>query len=158
MQPTALSARIIADFPTYTFSKGADFHWSPQQATVFYPQLESAQDIWSLLHEIAHGELTHSSYGLDIELISLEAAAWEYASQKLAPGYGLTIDEDYLQDHLDTYRHWLHVRSACPECGQSGLQTKNTYSCLNCRCVWRANEARMCSLRRTKLQVQGQTF
>lgn len=156
MRPTALSAQIIADFPAYTFSEGADFHWSPTQKTVFYPQLNSLQDIWSLLHEIAHGELAHSSYGLDIELVGMEVAAWEYATG-LAANYGLKIDEDYLQDHLDTYRHWLHERSTCPECGQSGLQTKNTYSCINCRCLWRANEARMCNLRRIRLRGQSQT-
>lgn len=158
MQPTALSKKIITDFSRYTFAKGEDFHWSPEKRTVFYPHLNHIEDIWSLLHEVAHGELGHQSYGLDIELISLEVAAWEHASKQLAPHYGISVDEDYLQDHLDTYRQWLHARSTCPECGQNGLQTKNTYSCLNCRCLWRANEARMCSLRRIRLQAQDQTF
>jgi hypothetical protein len=158
MQLTALSKQIFADFPQYAFIKSDDFHWSPAQKTVFYSQLEQIEDMWSLLHELAHGELGHHSYGLDIELVGLEVAAWEYATQHLANRYGLTVDENYLQDHLDTYRQWLHARSTCPNCGQNGLQTKNTYSCLNCRCLWRANEARMCSLRRIKLQVQGQTF
>jgi hypothetical protein len=158
MQLTALSHQIFADFPKYTFIKGDDFHWSASQAAIFYPHLSSPEDIWSLLHEIGHGELGHQTYGLDIELVGLEVDAWDYAIKQLAPNYGLIVDEDYLQDHLDTYRQWLHARSTCPECGQNGLQTKNTYSCINCRCLWRANEALMCNLRRIKLQVQNQTF
>ena len=153
MQPTRLNNQIIADFPAYQFVIGDDFHWSPDTSTVFYPKDTSIEAVWSLLHEIAHGELGHANFGLDIELVSLEATAWEHAAVVLAPRYELQIDDDYLQDHLDTYRQWLHARSTCPDCGQNGLQTKNTYRCINCRCFWRANEARVCSLRRTKLQA-----
>lgn len=141
----------MADFGRYTFVQGDAFRWSPSSFIIYYPRLDSPEDIWSLLHEIAHGELGHATYDLDIELVGHEAAAWEYAARKLAPAYELAIDEDYLQDHLDTYRAWLDKRSTCPNCGQNGLQTKNTYRCINCRCLWRANDARICELRRTKL-------
>lgn len=152
MPPTSsLVHNIIAGYP-YAFTEGDDFKWSPDSATIFYPPILSVEDMWSLLHEIAHAELRHTTYTSDIELVRHEAAAWNHATHALAPRYQLAIDEDYIEGHLDTYRVWLHERSTCPQCGQNGLQTKNTYSCLNCRCLWRANEARICNLRRTKLR------
>jgi hypothetical protein len=151
MPSTPTTSSILADFNRYTFTPGDDFRWSPDTYIIYYPQLATTEDAWSLLHEIAHGELGHNTYDLDVELVAHEAAAWGYAATQLAPKYDLVIDDDYIQDHLDTYRVWLNQRSTCPTCGQNGLQTKNTYSCINCRCIWRANEARICGLRRTKL-------
>lgn len=152
MQRTnSLASSILADYPRYRFVEGADFKWSPDEMTVYYTSLVSDESIWSLLHEIAHAELRHVTYALDIELLQREVAAWEKALL-LASNYRVRIDNDYIEDHLDTYRVWLHARSTCPDCGQNGTQTKNTYSCINCRCVWRANEARICNLRRTKLR------
>jgi hypothetical protein len=156
MLSTLTAANILADFSRYTFTQGDDFRWSPDTYVIYYPQLTTPEDTWSLLHEIAHGELGHTTYNLDIELVSHEAEAWEYAATQLAPKYDFVIDDEYIQDHLDTYRIWLNRRSTCPNCGQNGLQTKNTYSCINCRCLWRANEARLCGLRRTRLQGQDQ--
>jgi hypothetical protein len=152
MPPISLLAdNIISRYP-YTFSIGEDFKWSPDISTIYYPGLTSIEDIWSLLHEVAHAELQHATYDSDVQLVSQEAQAWKHAEAKLAPTFSLIIDTDYIEDHLDTYRLWLHHRSTCPNCGQNGLQTKNTYSCLNCRCLWQANEARICNLRRTKLR------
>ena len=153
----SLTKQIIADFSAYTFARGDTFRWSPEAATIFYPTLGHPEDIWSLLHEIAHGELRHATYTLDIELVQHESDAWAYAAQVLAAKYSLTINDNYIQDHLDTYRQWLHNRSTCPTCGQNGLQTKNTYSCINCRCLWRTNEARLCALRRIRLPSRSQT-
>ncbi len=155
MRSIKLAHSIISAF-NYTFVPGEDFMWSPDMKTVFYRPSEQIEDIWSLLHEIAHAELGHTTFGLDIELISHEAQAWKHASAMLAPQFDLAIDDEYVQDHLDTYRAWMFKRSTCPACGQTGLQTQNTYSCINCRCLWRANEARLCALRRTKLPVQSQ--
>lgn len=144
------------DFNVYTFTQNKTFMWSPEKTTIFHPLPLNLSDIWSLLHEIAHAQLNHTNYTLDIELVSYEAQAWRYAEQTLAPHYNLLIDTDYIEDHLDTYRQWLHTRSLCPRCGQNGFQaTQNTYNCNNCRCLWRVNEARMCRLRRIKLPVRN---
>lgn len=151
---TSLIHKITSDYP-YAFIQGGDFRWSPDEAVVYFPALETDEDVWSLLHEIAHAELRHHNYTSDIQLIQHEAHAWDHALTVVASRYNITIDQDYIEDHMDTYRLWLHERSTCPTCGQNGIQTKNTYSCLNCRCVWRTNEARLCALRRVKLRDQN---
>lgn len=156
--PTKTFRQIVRQFPAYTFKPG-EFKWSPTSQTIFYKPPRTLEDLWSLLHELAHAELGHTTFGLDIELIQYEGEAWNCAAQLLAPRFGLDIDPNYIEDHLDTYRGWLFKRSLCPNCTQTGIQTtKNTYSCINCRCLWRTNEARTCALRRTRLQGQGQIF
>lgn len=150
--PPEIAHNILGDFAAvYHFTQNKAFMWSPAKMTIIHPPLLSLSDTWSLLHEISHAELNHHDYKLDVELVGLEAAAWEYARATLAPRYTLVIDDDFIQNHLDTYRQWLHKRSSCPQCGQNGLQTQNTYRCINCRCSWRANGARMCALKRTKV-------
>jgi hypothetical protein len=151
-----LANRLRVAFSQYTFATGDTCRWTPATRTIFYVPTTQPKHLWDLLHEIAHAELGHITYGLDVTLVHCEAQAWALAAQ-LAPQFGFAIDDDYLQDSLDTYRNWLYKRSTCPDCGQTGLQTKNTYSCINCKCSWRANEARICGLRRVKLLVQGQT-
>jgi hypothetical protein len=153
MPPTnSLLEQIGADFPKYTFLQGSNFRWSPDQQLITYAAIETPEDAWTLLHELAHADLGHTDFELDIHLIQHEVAAWEHAKIALAPRYTISIPDGHIQDHLDSYREWLHKRSTCPECGQNGLQTtQNTYSCTNCRCLWRVNDARMCRLRRSKL-------
>lgn len=148
---------ICNNFPAYTFSRGDGFWWSPDKNTIFFRQPQHNRDIWDLLHEIAHAELSHTAYTLDIELIQFESRAWSYVTSVLAPRFAITVNPEHIEDHLDTYRQWMFARSTCPNCSQTGLQTKNTYSCINCKCSWRTNEARLCSLRRVRLQDQDQT-
>jgi hypothetical protein len=101
-----------------------------------------------LLHELGHATLGHSDYNKDIELLSLERAAWDQA-ELLAQQYNLSINENLIEDHLDTYRDWLHSRSLCPQCSFTGLQTGNAqYSCPACHAKWRVNQARTCGLKR----------
>lgn len=141
-------------YPDLTFSEAEQFSWSPSKKTVFYnPTLPHATSL--LLHELSHALLEHRNYQRDIELIAMETAAWEKA-QLLANEYvailndpSLDISEDAIQDHLDTYRDWLHARSTCPQCSATGFQTgKSTYACPACSHTWRVNEARLCALRR----------
>lgn len=147
---------IIGDFSQYKFAAGDGFVWSSSKNLITYTTPSAIEDIYTLLHEIAHAELGHQAYSLDIELIKQEVAAWEYARKMLAPRYGLAIEDDHIQDHIDSYRLWLHQRSRCPGCGQNGAQpTTNTYSCSNCRCLWQVNDARLCRLRRVRLQDQN---
>ncbi len=77
--------------------------------------------MWALLHEAGHAKLNHVTYNSDIELVLLEAIAWNEA-ETLAKEFNEQIDPDYIQDCLDTYRDWLHQRSTCPRCGIVSFQ------------------------------------
>jgi len=143
--------RVRADFPRLTFAPGATDRWDAC-GTIFYTPATSDA---SLLHELAHALLGHSTYSLDIDLIKMERAAWDHARRDLAPRYGVTITVDDAEDALDTYRDWLHNRSLCPDCHLSGLQLSgdnavSRYRCLACGQIWRANAAKTCALRRFK--------
>ena len=143
---------ILNEFPELTFKQADQFYWSSIDNIVAHKPIQTPTDLWLLLHEIAHFELGHTDYEFDAHLAKYEALAWNHAILALAPRYNLEIDPNIIEDSLDTYRAWLHNRSLCPNCQQTGLQqNKNTYSCLNCRCSWRVNEARLCGLRRKTL-------
>lgn len=152
MPPTAkLVARLAADYPNLTFTVGTDDRWDGQRTinyTVSTPEC-------ALLHELAHALLGHTGYDLDIDLLKMERAAWDYARRELAPVYGVTINADDAEDALDTYRDWLHNRSLCPDCHVSGMQltganpiNRSSYRCLACARSWTANEAKHSALRR----------
>ena len=147
---TLLVTKLQSDFPAFTFAAGNEFRWSPSDKTIFYDP--SSDDDASLLHEVAHAILAHAQYSKDIELIEMERDAWEHAKTVLSPIYAITIDEDIVQESLDTYRDWLHARSTCPNCKATGIQTKKSqYKCITCSTQWRVNEARVCALRRYRL-------
>lgn len=142
--------------PGVTFEPGDSFYWSPRTQTVTYNEssLSEPGGIWSLLHETSHALLDHTVYNTDFELLSLEVAAWEHAKQ-LGPNLETTIDENYVQDCLDTYRDWLHRRSTCPTCGSVGLQHSTTdYRCHNCNSIWHVTEARFCRPYRRKVATK----
>jgi hypothetical protein len=142
----SLIQRLKTDYPTLLFVRGNDFSWSPSDQTVYYKD-EAGSDAF-LLHELSHGLLRHSEYNRDIELIAMERAAWDKASE-LASVYNQKIDESLIEITLDSYRDWLHARSTCPNCSATGLQTKKQiYTCPACNHSWRVNEARVCALRR----------
>lgn len=143
---TSLLTKLRADYPAISFSKSDTFRWSPSEQTVYYADDSQAEA--RLLHEVSHYLLNHSVYVKDIDLIKMERDAWEKA-RSLAPHYAVTLDEETIQAHLDTYREWLHARSTCPACGATGVQTKQgAYHCVACGADWRVNEARTCGLKR----------
>ena len=147
---SSLISNLQAQYPILHFVAGDDFRWSPAEATIFYnPDVTSGQP--QLLHEVGHALLGHTSYQRDVELLALETDAWEKA-EALAIPLAVTIDEDLKQDHLDTYRDWLHARSTCPACAANGYQdSATTYRCPACQHRWRVNEARLCGLKRYSL-------
>ena len=151
MAKTDSLAKALADaFPQLTFASSDDFRWSPDEMTIYYGD-DSPEN---LLHETAHGLLKHVSYDRDITLLKLECDAWTYAKQELAPRFDMKISDNTVEDALDSYRDWLHARSLCPHCSQTGIQTdSNTYSCLGCDESWNTNEARRCALRRYKAEA-----
>lgn len=144
---TSLVPRLIADFPTITFTPGERFHWHPETGTISY--IEASNDFASLLHEIGHAALGHVNFKRDIELIEMERDAWHYAVETLAHRYDIQIDPETVEAALDSYRDWLHARSTCPVCQATGLQIKQqTYRCMACRSEWTVNDARQHALRR----------
>ena len=143
---TTLLPKLTADFPTLNFAAGKESHWDPTTQTVYY----LGGDVEQLLHELSHAVLGHAGYRRDVELVAMERDAWEKA-REVAPTYGVTITDDAVQNHLDTYRDWLHDRSECPSCRATGRQTAGkAYHCDACGQDWQVNEARMCGLKRYK--------
>lgn len=142
---------LCASYPAIRFTSSSTFSWSPETQEVFYKAASSKDEhAWALLHETGHALLAHSSYEADIELLKLEVAAWEKAKE-LAKKFGLTIDENHMQDCLDTYRDWLYARSVCPTCSTKCLQQSNMvqYRCFNCHTTWRVSPSRFCRAYRT---------
>lgn len=150
---SSLASSLAASFPAMTFKTSDDFRWAPDESTVFYVDSEDERDADNLLHETAHGILGHADYTRDIDLLKLERDAWTHAATVLGPQFGIQIDDDHIEEALDSYRDWLHARSICPDCKQTGVQiTSDTYRCLACDKAWRTNEARRCGLRRYKVR------
>lgn len=138
--------KIQVEFPRLRFTAAKQFYWSPESSEIFYnTDARGKQATWSLLHETGHALLGHTSYMADFELVRLEVAAWERA-QQLAQHLGLKIDEDHIQDCLDTYRDWLYKRSICPTCTTKCLQQGDFvhYRCFNCHTTWRVTASRFC--------------
>lgn len=136
--------KLTARFPELQFVAGSQFCWSPESQEIFYkPGAIGSRDSWSLLHETGHALLVHRSYQADFELVQMEVAAWQQA-RTLAQELSITIDEDYIQDCLDTYRDWLYQRSLCPNCSTQCMQQADFkhYRCFNCHTTWRVTANR----------------
>jgi hypothetical protein len=133
--------------PGIDFSPGERFSWSPTQRQITYTpnQVTDNGGQWALLHETGHALLGHTSYTTDLELLRMEVAAWEKAKD-LACRLSLNINEEHIQQCLDSYRDWLHKRSTCPSCYTSAIQkdTSNTYRCFNCHTSWAVSPSRFC--------------
>jgi len=153
----ALIAKLRELFPDLQFTAGRQFYWSPETAEIFYnAAAKDSQAIWSLLHETGHALLGHTAYKADYKLLRLEIAAWERA-KNLAGDLGIAIDEEHIEDCLDTYRDWVHKRSICPNCNIKCLQQGDFvhYRCFNCHTTWKVSANRFCrSYRRTQSMAQ----
>ena len=127
-----LVAKISTDYPDIQLTPGNRFRFSPPNTINYrtdgYP-LE-------LLHELGHYLIGESDYSSDIELIEIESRAWERARQ-LCTDYNIPYDEDFAEDHLDSYRDWLHLTSLCKNCQLAGYQDANSlYHCPLCGATW----------------------
>lgn len=137
-------SRLKQKLPDVEFSEGPTFSWSPANSTVNYRLGEDMGSILSLLHEASHALLCHESYQYDLELLIMEVEAWQKA-QELAKEFELKVDENHIQDRLDSYRDWLHQRSTCPRCGTVSTQNApKSYSCHNCNAGWKVSSSRFC--------------
>ena len=147
-----LLERLRTEYPAISFAEGTRFTWDPSSKQVIYQSdtKDSSHAIFSLLHEVGHALMEHKDYTSDINLLQLEVAAWLEA-RKLARRYDITLDEDHIEDCLDTYRDWLHLRSTCPNCYTRSLQSsKSLYSCFNCQSSWSVSLSRLCRPYRLK--------
>ena len=137
--------QLKQDFPELSYQVGDGFYWSPKTQSIIYPEKPTKKNItWTLLHETAHGVLQHTTYKSDVQLLGMEVAAWHKACQ-LAKKYEITIHEDYIQNCLDSYRNWLHQRSACPACDSHSFQIdSHHYQCINCHTLWKVSAERFC--------------
>ena len=145
--------QILADHNQFTFRASDHFRWSPLTGTIHFDQhnLDHISGVWSLLHELGHALLGHKGYDTDIDLLKLERAAWDKAVE-LSRGYGFSVEEDHIEDCMDTYRDWLKVRSTCPDCDNVSLQTEPTiYRCFNCGCSWQVSDSPICQVQRRKV-------
>lgn len=133
------------------FKSHNSYYWSPKEQTVYYQEKDASEvGLWTLLHEVSHGLLNHTTYQSDFELVLLEMKAWQEA-ERLAENYRIKIDLDHVQDCLDSYRDWQYKRSLCPTCDLGGIQiNQRTYSCLFCSGEWHVSEARFCRPYRRK--------
>ena len=150
-----LVSKLQQRFTKLGFVAGGQFSWSPETNEVIYKESAEGQEAaWSLLHETGHALLGHTTYHADFELLRLEIAAWKRA-QALAADLGINIDEDHIQDCLDTYRDWLYKRSICPTCNTKALQQGDFvhYRCHNCHTTWRVTASRFARAYRTTKNV-----
>lgn len=145
-KPSLVLEQIQSDYPTIEFVKSSKFSWHAGSKLVTYMPFtqDDMQGAWALLHELGHALLDHTDFDTDIELLKIEVAAWEQAHE-LAKSYNVTIEDEYIQNCLDSYRDWLHLRSTCPTCFERSLQVdKHTYRCLNCHTEWHVTRSRLC--------------
>lgn len=142
--------KLQKDYPEIVFVSGESFIWSPLKNQITYTthQINAEHGVWALLHELAHFELGHNKYSTDFELLKIETAAWTKA-KKIAKKYGVKINNDHIQDCLDTYRDWLHNRAKCPNCSVISVQRDDLhYQCFNCNSVWSVPKSPLCKIKK----------
>jgi hypothetical protein len=134
---------LRSQYPNVQFVVGDVTKWCPADKIVTYKSQATEKDSWSILHELGHALLGHQSFESDLDLLGKEIAAWDKADE-IAASLKLHINSTHRENCLDTYRDWLHQRSACPTCANQGLQTNfNTYTCLNCSGAWSVTDSRL---------------
>ncbi len=128
--------QIKKDYPDINFIQKDYFKFSYPNKEIFYDLADDNFKLY-LLHEVAHAELRHEMYKYDLELLNMERQAWELVKNKLAKKYKVSINQELIEQTLDSYRNWLYERSSCPRCGSVSYQDKKTfYHCLDCNHKW----------------------
>ncbi len=131
-----LIKRIASDYPELKLSEGVRFQFSPPNH-LYYSTKKADHPELLLLHELGHYLINETDYTTDIELLEIEAKAWSKA-RELCTAYHLEYDEDFAEDHLDSYRDYLHYSSLCKNCQLAGYQDDSgAYHCALCGATWR---------------------
>ena len=147
-----LLEEVKTDHPSIDFiSSTSTFSWKSSTSSILYnPNETNAPQL--LLHELGHAIRKHRNYNSDIQLLRMEREAWLEA-QSIAPTYGYSIDEDFVEESLDSYRDWIHRKSTCPNCGSNGFQDGDySYRCPLWQNAWKVNNGIVCRIYRTKLK------
>lgn len=125
-----LIERLRRDYPNIRFIEGKKFAFRYPKTIRFCLGAQNFEQL--ILHELGHALLGHKTYALDVERLKMEVDAWEKA-RELADDYGVVIDDEIMQEELDSYRDWLHQKSRCPGCGLTRFQTPDgNYHCPRC--------------------------
>lgn len=145
---TSLINKLEKDYLQFTFCIDDYDHWSHDNQTVYYDPNQTDSDAL-ILHELAHALLGHNTYSQDVELVAIEREAWHHAKSHLAPKYNVVINDDTIEGALDSYRDWIHTKSACPGCDQTGIQIdRSDYHCISCNSRWKVNSGISTEIRR----------
>lgn len=153
LKPISLSL-LKLHFPNIKQMPGERFLWSPKSQAVSFPKdVARDREFWQkLLHEYGHSQLKHTNYETDFELLRMELNAWEEA-KKIASELGIVIEQDFIEDCLDTYRDWLHERSTCPKCKVHGIMNSfKIYECVNCHSTWSVPKSQLCDIKKTVIK------
>lgn len=138
------------EFPSIKFVQSDTFSWDPDSLTIYYTD-GSKNNIWSLIHEVGHMTLDHTTYKSDFALLKMESQAWHKA-KTIAKKHKINIDSEYIEKCLDSYRDWIYERSKCRECLQTGLEIKTgIYKCINCNFRWKVSPERFCRVYRKSI-------
>ncbi len=130
MMVTDLLEKLKRDYPQLRFRTGKRFSFRAPNSITIGPDEERADLL--LLHEVGHAVLSHRDFTVDAKRVKMESEAWDEA-RRLAKKYQVDVDEEMIQDELDTYRDWLHQKSRCPKCGLTRFQTPDkVYYCPRC--------------------------
>lgn len=145
--------RLISDYKEIKFVKNRkrfSYRLRNGVLTVFLGQPQPKYALLTL-HELGHALCKHKDYKVDVQRIKIESEAWERAKTVFLKYRDLAFneddsvrdeklasilpewDEDFVQDKLDTYREWLHIKSKCKKCGLTCFQTEDgKYHCPRC--------------------------
>lgn len=137
--------RLQRDYQMIDFIATSKFYWSPSKQQIFFNKhyIDHDKGQWTLLHELGHAISGHTQYKYDIELLEMEVIAWQKA-QDIAEAYNISISRNHVQNCLDTYRDWLHLRSTCPNCGTISYQISSFYyQCFNCDQLWKVSSSQL---------------
>ena len=128
----SLVTKLRHDYPAVQFVLAQRDLFRPPQTIHYTAQTTPL----ILLHELGHYLVGRDDFHSDVELLQLESLAWERA-KRLCPKYHIAWDEDYAQDHLDSYRNYLYAASLCPNCNITGHQDDHgNYHCPLCFRSW----------------------
>ena len=119
LPPDSFASKLQSDFKEFTFRTGTKFAFRFPKTITLGPE-EPFYELLAL-HELSHALLKHKGFKTDVERLKMENQAWDKAKE-LAKNYNIEVDEDFIQDQLDTYRDWLHQKSRCPSCGLTRFQ------------------------------------
>lgn len=127
-----LAAKISDNYPELQLVPGERFRFSPPDHIYYDPSGHPLE----LLHELGHYLIEKNDFTSDIELVEIESLAWAKA-REICANYDVKYDEDFAEDHLDSYRNWLHETSLCKNCNLAGYQDNSgLYHCAFCGATW----------------------